>query len=90
MGATVAGLFRAGKLELLEQPSGVPEGRVRVTIEQDTQGANTILPSRSRELLRLPLGERRRLLAEQAARLEDHYQKDGEWREWLAGDLVDY
>ncbi len=38
----------------------------------------------------LPLEERRRLLAEQAAKLEDCYAQDTEWRELEGGDLVDF
>jgi len=38
----------------------------------------------------LPLEERRRLLAEQSARLAEHYAKDTEWREIGEGDIVEY
>jgi transcriptional regulator with XRE-family HTH domain len=41
-----------------------------------------------RAFMRLPLDERRRRLAEQAARMEEHYARDREWRELEAGDLV--
>lgn len=42
-----------------------------------------------RAFMRLPLEERRRRLAEQAARMEEHYARDREWEELEAGDLVD-
>jgi transcriptional regulator with XRE-family HTH domain len=41
-----------------------------------------------RAFMRLPLEERRRRLAEQAARMEEHYTRDREWEELEAGDLV--
>jgi hypothetical protein len=43
-----------------------------------------------RAFLRLPLAERRRILAEQAERLEAHYEEDTEWREFQGGDIVEY
>lgn len=38
MTATVSGIYKEGKIELLDIPQGVPEGRVRVvvTVEQET------------------------------------------------------
>jgi acyl-CoA reductase-like NAD-dependent aldehyde dehydrogenase len=35
--------------------------------------------------LRLPLAERRRLLAAQADRLRAHYEETAEWRDLVAG-----
>jgi Zn-dependent peptidase ImmA (M78 family) len=43
-----------------------------------------------RAFMELPLEERRRLLAEQAARLAEHYAQDTEWREIGEGDIVEY
>ncbi len=43
-----------------------------------------------RAFMKLPLEERRRLLAEQAVRLAEHYEQDTEWREVEGGDLVEY
>jgi hypothetical protein len=42
-----------------------------------------------RAFMRLPPEERRRRLAHQAARMEEHYARDREWEELGAGDLVD-
>lgn len=42
-----------------------------------------------RSFMRLPLEERRRILAEQADKLAPHYAHDTEWRAWEAGDLVE-
>lgn len=43
-----------------------------------------------RSFMKLPLEERRRVLAEQAEKLSAHYAQDFEWREMEAGDLVEY
>lgn len=43
-----------------------------------------------RHFMRLPLSERRRLLAEQAQQMKDHYDKTaGERQEWQSGDFQD-
>lgn len=42
-----------------------------------------------RAFLKLPLEERRRLLAEQAEKMEAFYEQDSEWRELGGGDLVE-
>lgn len=44
---------------------------------------------RRRAFLRLPKKERDRLFAEQAEILAPYYENDTEWREWLAGDIID-
>jgi hypothetical protein len=43
-----------------------------------------------REFMKLPLEERRRILAEQAKLMLLHYQQDKEWQELETGDLIDY
>jgi hypothetical protein len=43
-----------------------------------------------REFMKLPLEERRRILAEQAELMLPHYQQDKEWQELETGDLLDY
>lgn len=43
-----------------------------------------------RAFLKLPLEERRKLLAEQAEKMREHYRQDSEWKELQAGDLVEY
>ena len=90
MTATVTGIYKGGRLELLEEPTGLRDGRVRVTIEEDPSTQTEHPVSARREFLRLPLAERRRILTEQAEKLTNHYEKDSEWREWLDGDIVDY
>lgn len=43
-----------------------------------------------RAFMRLPLEERRHLLAEQAKKMASYYKQDTEWRKLQGGDLVDY
>ncbi|MBW4683972.1 MAG: hypothetical protein KME40_02490 [Komarekiella atlantica HA4396-MV6] len=43
-----------------------------------------------REFMKLPLAERRRILAQQAELMLVHYQQDKEWQELQTGDLIDY
>jgi cell division protein FtsL len=40
--------------------------------------------------VKLPLEERRRILAEQAEAMAVHYQQDSEWQELQVGDLIEY
>lgn len=42
-----------------------------------------------RALMKLPMAERRRVLAEQAAKVTAQYESDTEWRELQGGDIVD-
>lgn len=60
------------------------DGRVRVTIEEESERQSAVAALDRRAFLRLPLSERRRILKEQAEKLAAHYERDREWREWLA------
>ncbi|MEM9163146.1 MAG: hypothetical protein AAGC54_08760 [Cyanobacteria bacterium P01_F01_bin.4] len=40
--------------------------------------------------LKKPLEERKRILAEQAETMQFHYGQNTEWKELMAGDIVDY
>ncbi len=40
--------------------------------------------------LKLPIAERRSILARQAEKLMAHYQQDSEWQELMAGDIIEY
>ncbi len=42
-----------------------------------------------RAFMKLPLEERRRILAEQAEKMTAHYEHDPEWRDFQVGDLVE-
>ena len=43
-----------------------------------------------RRFLKLPKEERERILSEQAEKMVDFYENDTEWREWLAGPIIEY
>ena len=48
---------------------------------------------RIREFLKLPIEERRRILAEQAEQMAEHYEEESARRErelWQGGDIVEY
>jgi hypothetical protein len=45
--------------------------------------------SQRKAFLRRSLSDRRQLLAQQAEALLSHYQNDSEWREQMAGDIID-
>ncbi len=53
--------------------------------------AETALPTIERKaFMKLPLEERRRLLAQRAEKLAEHYEQDSEWRDLEAGEIVEY
>lgn len=43
-----------------------------------------------RTFMKLPLEERRRIMAEQAGKMASYYEDDTEWREFQKGDFSDY
>jgi uncharacterized phage-associated protein len=43
-----------------------------------------------RDLMKLPLEERRKVLAAQSDLMLQHYQQDQEWKELQTGDFIDY
>jgi Zn-dependent peptidase ImmA (M78 family) len=45
---------------------------------------------RRRAFLKLPIEERRRILEEQAAQVQAHYEADDSWRELQEGDIVEH
>lgn len=40
--------------------------------------------------LKLPIAERRRIMEDQADKMLSLYQEDTEWKELMAGDIIDY
>ena len=70
----------------------LPEGQ---TIEVILIVPETV-PSQSidRQAFReLPIEERRRILSQQAEAMQDYYQEDKEWKDWLNfdnGEIYDY
>ncbi len=43
-----------------------------------------------RSFLKLPLAERRKILAAQAEQMAPYYEQNSDWKEWLGGDFVEY
>lgn len=93
---TVKELSHVDKLLLLQvlvqellQNEGVTEA-LSSSFSQTEQEASTFTLEERRHFLEQPLAERRRILAEQADMIYDHYQQDSEWQDLMAGDVVDY
>lgn len=62
--------------------------KLRVTVIPESAESLSLLDRQS--FLKLPMTERRRLLAEQTERMLAHYERDTEWRELQGGDIVEY
>lgn len=58
--------------------------------EQKVDDIDRLTLSQRQEFLNLPIEERRHILEQQANQIQDHYQEDIQWREWLEGDILDY
>jgi hypothetical protein len=53
------------------------DGKIELTLED------------RRAFLRKPLAQRQLILAQQAQQMVEHYQTSTEWRELMAGDIID-
>jgi hypothetical protein len=42
------------------------------------------------DFLKLPIAERRQILESQAEEMITHYQQETDWKELMAGDIIDY
>jgi uncharacterized protein YuzE len=62
----------------------------KTEVDQEGKDQDTLSLADRRAFLKLPLAERRRILSQQVADLVDHYQQNTEWKELLAGDIIDY
>jgi Arc/MetJ-type ribon-helix-helix transcriptional regulator len=63
------------------------EGDASRTGVDHRQGSSTADPLL---LMQLPLVQRRQALAAQAAAIASHYEADQDWREFTAGDFIEY
>lgn len=64
-----------------------------MTAQEHTVEVETLQSRRLREFLKLPIEERRRILAEQAEQMAEHYEEESARRErelWQGGDIVEY
>jgi hypothetical protein len=81
-------------LQVLVQELLKSEGIAEViesTINPEGDASPSSLTLTQRQaVLNHPLAERRRLLAEQAAALQTHYDQISDWRDIMAGDIVNY
>jgi Zn-dependent peptidase ImmA (M78 family) len=69
----------------------ISQAEAAAMIGEPLQAEGMTLPAvERRSFMKLPLEERRRILAEQAEKLSAHYVQDSEWREMEGGDLVEY
>jgi hypothetical protein len=57
--------------------------------EQTENSSNELTLDERRAFLRKPLAERRSILSQQAEEMLTHYQSSNEWRELMAGDIID-
>lgn len=57
---------------------------------EDIEGEEPISLVTRRSFMKLPIDERRRILAQQAEKLKHHYDEDSAWRELGGGDLVEH
>lgn len=79
--------------EILTHASDLAGQRVCLIVlpnEADSVPAPVMTLAERRALLRLPLAERQRILAERAEAMADYYQQDEEWKEFLTGDILEY
>lgn len=90
----------AGVLNRIASALGIKSAQLWSDFSCDTETAQLLdrtaepLADRSlserRRFLQLPKEERDRILSEQAGEMIDFYEKDTEWREWLAGPIIKY
>ncbi len=76
------------KMESLQPLPGQELEQIREATLQPEQ--LTLSLSKCRAFMKLPLSERRQILAKQAEEMLEHYKNSPEWRELQAGDIIDY
>ena len=84
------------KIEI--QAPNLPVGQMVevIVLVQESSPSSTIDEAQDLSLaqrlafLKLPLAERRQILEGQAEAMIEHYQQDSEWKELMAGDIIDY
>jgi len=85
---TYQGHVRNGRITL-DEPAPLPEGaRVRVQVIRNKNGNRATARTR-RQILQMPLDQRRRLLLQQSKRLGKLYDDDPERTNWQAGDILE-
>jgi hypothetical protein len=62
--------------------------KLRLTVIEEAPASQPLHARRA--FLKLPIEERRRLLAEQTERMVAYYERNTEWRDLQGGDIVEY
>jgi hypothetical protein len=77
--------------ELVKQKLSIlPDFRSERLRQRDWSESTTDLTLEDRRaFLRKPLAQRQLILAQQAQQMVEHYQTSTEWRELMAGDIID-
>ena len=92
MSTPIRAIFESGHLRLLD-PVDLAEGQqVNVAILEDQEGKNpseTHVHLSARDLMKLPLAERNRILEERATRAEAYYRSDPALTDFEAFDEHD-
>lgn len=60
------------------------------TSEKSAREIQTLTLSQRQAFLKLPLEERRSILAQQAEAMVAYYEQNPEWRELVGGDIFEY
>lgn len=74
----------------MENSEPITELKVEQMQLPSSEASPSLSLAQRRAFMRLTLEQRRRLLAQQAEQMWQHYQKNTEWQELQTGDLVDY
>ena len=77
------------QIQLLLQQYLTEEENGELTFSENIDELKQQFISR-RELIKLPIEERKKILASQSDLMLEHYQQDTEWQELQMGDLIDY
>lgn len=80
--------LRRNVLRALAEDLISPE-EAREILDEPVDSPQALSLVQRRAFLKLPLGKRRQILAEQARNMESHYQREPDWRSWEAGDMVE-
>jgi hypothetical protein len=78
---------------LLEQALTAASGLPQTEQEEIAHDIFRRLEARKKSrlsLLKMPLEQRRQILAQQAEKMIEHYQQNPEWKELGAGDIIEY
>lgn len=79
---TYRGHIRNGRITL-DEPVDLPEGaRVQVDLIDECEGHR-------HQMLKMPLEQRRALLARQSERLVGYYDSDADRADWQGGDILE-